>query len=118
MFDKLVYRAIDGSLDTKRGNTVAGFAETMLTFLDYVNNGVTNDMNLPLNIFNRNQAIVMHTMGFRKTYLSMQQLSKIYLALHKLIPYYEYYFSFYKANKRLVVLELLSKIRFYNHNLF
>ena len=36
----------------------------------------------------------------------------------RLIPFWQYYFQFYKANKRLVVLELLTKHRTYDKKLF
>ena len=106
---------MDGSLDTKRGNTLAGFAETVSTYIEHVNKVNTN---IPLNVLNREMAFVMHTMGVRQTFLPSTMLFKIYQANNRLMPFYEYYFNFYKANKRLVVLDVLSKIRVYNPKLF
>jgi hypothetical protein len=36
----------------------------------------------------------------------------------KLIPFYRYYFTFYKINKRVLVLDLLQKVRVYDETLF
>ena len=43
---------------------------------------------------------------------------QLVLACDKLLPFYRYYFTFYKINKRVVVLDLLQKLRVYDYTLF
>lgn len=39
-------------------------------------------------------------------------------ASDKLVPFYRYYFTYYKPNKRLVVLDLLQKLRVYDATIY
>jgi hypothetical protein len=50
--------------------------------------------------------------SFDQTYIHL-----VY-ALDKLMPFYQYYFTFYKTNKRLVVLNLMQKARIYDQQIF
>ena len=36
----------------------------------------------------------------------------------RLIPFYQYYFQFYKVNKKVLVLDLLTTLNIYDHQLF
>ena len=39
-------------------------------------------------------------------------------AIDKLIPFYRYYFFYYLINKKIVVLDLMKKLRIYDPTLF
>jgi hypothetical protein len=43
---------------------------------------------------------------------------KLVHACDRLVPFYRQYFPFYKMNKRIVVLDLLTRVRMYDFHLF
>ena len=60
--------------------------------------------------------------GLLNTGFKVHSLDKFYLQLvqstDRLIPFYREFFTYYKMNKRVVVLDLLTKIRRYDETLF
>ena len=109
---------LSGKFEFKRGNTLAMFAEAMTKAVDLTLKNTT--------IIQIPEDIMMGTQQLHKQHpLRGNQISgvdnfyaQLVQSCDKLVPFYKYYFQYYKANKRLVVLDLLSTIQVYDSALF
>lgn len=93
----------------RRGNTLASLAEALLITWDAnVKNHFSE--NLILDVLS-GKAVMSRDSALRYGQVAdfgKQVIAKVY-AMPRLIPFWQYYFTFYKANKRLICLELLTK---------
>ena len=90
------------------------FAESFLYALDlYILD--STKVNAPYDFLNgalKKQSIEMYPIHMESFYIQQVQ------AMDKLIPFYKYYFPFYKVNKKAIVLELMTQLGVYDKDLF
>lgn len=109
---------ITGKFEFKKGNTLASFAEAMLNFLE-MNTKDTHALVAPFDFITGKQQMQFgnEQRNFQGSNLDNQYVQLV-LSVDKLVPFYRFYFTFYKINKRVLVLDLLQKVRVYDCTLF
>ena len=93
------------------------FAEAFTYQLD-LNLKDTTCLKVPVDIMNGTQQMPKQNYGNLQNFQDAgtdQLYVHLVQALDKLIPFYQYYFTFYKSNKRLMVLNLMQRLRIYDH---
>ena len=90
------------------------FAETFVHAFEFYLLDTTS-VNAPLDYVSGNlKMAALERQGTRIDHLYIQ----LVCAMDKLIPFYRYYFPFYKLNKKAVVLELMAQLSIHDQELF
>jgi hypothetical protein len=94
------------------------FAEAFSQSLD-LNLKDSGTMKVPFDFVNGSQEMYKKNdlKQYQQSGLEDKYVQMVY-AMDKLLPFYQYFFTFYKTNKRLVVLDLMRSLRIYDEQLF
>ena len=120
MQDMIFASIQSGNFEFRKGNTLATFAETFGLIYD-LGQADPRATKVPHHHINAPPGLPAATSLLEAGFKS-EHAEKFYLQLvsacHRLIPFYQEFFTYYKMNKRVVVLDLLTKIRLYDETLF
>lgn len=104
-----------GNFDFHKGNTLSLFAQTFLLRHEFICMD-TKSIKVPFDFLSGKHSVSFdtnyyHNFQQKANFSNYQELVQ---ALNILIPYYQYYFPFYRLNKKAMVLQLMAKNRIYD----
>lgn len=106
--EKMIFASIlhFNSFDFKRGNTLASFAETFSMMYE-LNVKDSRTIKVPMDFINQTHEILGRMMGYQSKDIDIfyRNLTK---CCYSLLPFYRQVFTYYRMNKRIVVLNLMT----------
>lgn len=114
--DIILGKILNHDFDFRHGNLLTMFAESFLISLDMniKDCGLADE---PLGML-KQQMHPSNPIYLKQIPNIRLQYSKLVASLNLMIPFYRHFFTYYKMNKKMVVIELLARTRVHDPNLF